>query len=81
MMFYISEYVTRLICSPNKLTFVKAPLNVIDLLAILPYFLSFAVEELKVLFLKFKKGSTRLIALVSKPIDLSAVFVAVSKLS
>jgi hypothetical protein len=47
MWFFTFEYITRLACSPNKLDFVKAPLNIIDLLAILPYFLSFAVEELK----------------------------------
>ena len=39
---------TRLACSPDKVQFVKAPLNIVDLLAILPYFVSFAVDELKV---------------------------------
>jgi len=47
MWFFTIEYCTRLACSPNKVNFVKAPLNVIDLLAILPYFLSFVVEEIK----------------------------------
>ena len=46
---HLAEYCTRLACSPNKVNFVKAPLNVIDLLAILPYFLSFVVEEIKVI--------------------------------
>jgi len=47
MWFFTFEYLIRLVCSPNKLQFVKAPLNIVDLLAILPYFLSFAVDELK----------------------------------
>ena len=38
------EYLTRLISSPNKWRFVKEALNIIDLIAILPYFLNFALS-------------------------------------
>ena len=44
----VLEYAVRLVCSPNKIKFVTAPLNVVDLLAILPYFICFIVDGLEV---------------------------------
>lgn len=38
------EYITRLLSSPNKWKFVKEVLNVIDLVAILPFFINFALS-------------------------------------
>jgi len=47
MWFFTLEYLVRLACAPRKWLFFKAPLNLVDLLAILPYFVSFVMEELK----------------------------------
>ena len=44
----VLEYATRLVCSPHKIKFVTAPLNIVDLLAILPYFICFIVDGLEV---------------------------------
>lgn len=40
IVWFTIEFVTRFVCSPNKLQFVKSILNLIDLIAILPYFIT-----------------------------------------
>lgn len=44
------EYFLRLAGAPEKLKFLKGPLNIVDILAILPYYLSLAFTEEESLF-------------------------------
>ncbi len=46
MVFFTLEYLIRLFCSPRTWVFFKRPMNLVDLLAILPFYLSLALENL-----------------------------------
>ena len=45
--FFTLEYFIRLACAPRKLKFVRGPMNMIDLFAIIPFFLSLLLEGLE----------------------------------
>ena len=47
MFFFTIEYVLRLITSPNTLKFFAQPMNIIDLLALIPFYLGILLQQLE----------------------------------
>ena len=47
IIFFTIEYIIRWLCAPRKLKFMKAPMNLIDFLAITPYYLSLVLAGLE----------------------------------
>merc|ERR1712062_636110 len=45
--FFVIEYVVRFTCAPKKFTFVIDPMNLVDLFAIIPFFLDLIIGGLQ----------------------------------
>ena len=54
--YFTIEYVVRFSCSPRKVRFFVDPMNLVDLFAILPYFVSFVVDHLSEFHIIGKTG-------------------------
>ena len=61
VIYFSSEYVVRLCCSPHKAKFFIKPMNLIDFLAILPYIISFFLQGLQDLHILSKAGKVSML--------------------
>ena len=55
-LFFALELILRFISAPNRACFVKSPMNAVDIFAIFPYFLIFAIDETQISKLGFIKA-------------------------
>ena len=47
IIFFTAEYAVRFICAPRKWRFFKNPMNLVDVLAIIPFYLSIFLNQLE----------------------------------
>ena len=47
IIFFTVEYVVRLACAPRKIKFIKNAMNLVDLLALIPFYLALALSHLE----------------------------------
>ena len=56
--YFTVEYTLRLICCPNKWRFFKNPMNMVDFLTIIPFYLTLVLDQLEDLQIVAKAGKT-----------------------
>eukprot|EP00795_Rhopilema_esculentum_P017670 gene17670-9323_t len=54
--FFGLELILRFISAPKKFSFWKSPLNILDLFAVVPYFIFFAFDDTQITYLGFIKA-------------------------
>eukprot|EP00094_Tigriopus_californicus_P010656 TCALIF_10280-PA protein Name:"Similar to Kcnb1 Potassium voltage-gated channel subfamily B member 1 (Rattus norvegicus)" AED:0.14 eAED:0.14 QI:442/0.5/0.6/0.8/0.25/0.4/5/0/478 len=64
--YFTIEYFVRLACTPKKLQFFIQPMNLVDLFAILPYFINFIVDHLSEFHIIGKAGKVVRLVRVTK---------------
>ena len=68
VIFFTLEYVTRFSCSPNKKRFFKNIMNMIDLLAIIPFYIQLLLDQISDVAVLGMAGKTVRLLRVLRPI-------------
>ena len=77
IVFFTLEYFLRFVCSPRKWKFIKDPMNMVDLIAIIPFYLALALnhlEDIQIIGMYFWKKILDIFFLWKKVISFANLF-------